>query len=244
MKNLFSLSCLLGLLLCGCEQKKNDHVLRFATSGDYPPFEFFEKEELKGFDVDVARLVAKELGKEVEFENMQYSSVLKSLQTGDVDAAISTITVTPERVAQFEFSDEYYHEKLEVVSKSTAPITKKEDLAGKKVAVQLGSTMEIWSKKNLPSTEVVRINNNNQGIESLKAGHVDAVILDGVQAHIFTQKNPGLITNVIGESQDGYAIALKKGSTLTADINKALTAIKDRGDIDALKKKWLTIEGK
>src|SRR5437870_2872374 len=93
------------LFLTGCHEEKAADRIIFVTSAEYPPFEYQKNGELVGFDIDLARLIAKELHKEAVFENMQFSTILVALQNGAADAAISTITITDERKKHFDFSD-------------------------------------------------------------------------------------------------------------------------------------------
>lgn len=230
---------ILLLAACNNHQAKKPNNIYFATSAEYPPFEYIENGKIKGFDIDLANLIAEQMGKKAIFENMQFSSILPILTADRVDAAISTITVTADRKKNFVFSDPYYFETMAVVFKKTAVITDKKQLSTKKVAVQLGTTMEIWLKKHSPNTKIVTMNNNNQAIASLKAGHVDAVLIDGAQGAIFSTKTPGLAYKIIATTEDGYAIAFNKNSQLKDEINTALKILKEKGAIAALKKKWL-----
>jgi polar amino acid transport system substrate-binding protein len=231
----------LSLALAGCNNSspESSHAFHFAIAAEYPPFEYQELNTLKGFDVDLARLVAHELGKEAVFDNMQFSSILPALTTKQVDAAISTITITAERKQQVDLTDSYFHEGIAVVYKQSAPIQTSAQLAGKTVAAQLGSTMEIWLKKNAPNTKVVSMDNNNQSIAALQAGHVDAVLMDGAQGLVFSRQNGQLAFAIIAQSEDGYGIALPKDSQWTIKINAALKTLKEKGEIDKLQKKWL-----
>jgi polar amino acid transport system substrate-binding protein len=213
--------------------------IHFAVAAEYPPFEYNEHGEIKGFDIDLARLVAKQLGKEALFDSMQFSSILPALGANQVDAAISTFTITEQRKKNFDFSEPYYFESLAVVFDEKKPTNKVQQLTGKKIAVQLGSTMEIWLKKKVPGATALVMDNNNQAIAALKAGHVDLVLMDGAQGQVFSQKNPGLSFAIISQSQDGYGIALKKHSPLTYEINQALNALENNGELTKLKKKWL-----
>ncbi|KTD22111.1 amino acid ABC transporter substrate-binding protein [Legionella lansingensis] len=233
---LFSLAAI-GLSGCN-ESKKDDNVIHFAIAAEYPPFEYQEQGKLKGFDIDLANLLAQHLGKQAVFDNMQFSTILPALTSNQVDAAISTITITEERKKNFDFSEPYYFEKMAAVSRKDNPVAIPQQLEGKKTACQLGSTMEIWLKKNFPSENTIAMDNNNQAIEALKAGHVDAVLMDGAQAVIFSQKNPGLSYAFIAHSDDGYGIAFKKHSLLTGQINRALNTLKANGEIEKLKNKW------
>lgn len=234
--------CGVFLLLCGlygCSSPEAEKTIKFATNADYPPFEYKVNGDLQGFDIDLAKLIAKELGKEAVFSDMQFSTILPALQNGQVDAAISTITVTNERKQQFTFSKSYYFDGIAAVFKSIHPIQTKADLKGKKIACQLGSTMEIWLKKNNFATHLQAMDNNIQTVEALKADHVDVILMDAAQAHIFSQKNPQLSYQFIEQSADGYAVALPKNSDLEAAINQAIMSLQQKGEITKLEQKWL-----
>lgn len=240
MKNsTLSLLFSLLLLLTGCHEEGVGDEIKFATSADYPPFEYHEQGEIKGFDIDLAHMIAHELGKKAVIEDMQFSSILPALLDKRVNAAISTLTITEERQKSFDFSDPYHFASMAVVFKATSPITDKSQLAGKKIGCQLGTTMEIWLKKYVPDAEIVSLNNNNLAIESLKAGHVDAVLMDGIQASAFSKNNAGLSSTIIAQSDDGYGIAFIKSSPLKDKVNHALASLKAKGEIKKLEEKWL-----
>lgn len=234
---------LMVLIIClsGCGSKKSEHTLVFGVSADYPPFEYSENGKITGFDIELAQLLAKELGKEAIIENRPFSSLFAALQSDSIDAAISTIAITEERQKNFEFSDVYYTESLVMVYPTDRPITNKSELANKKIACQLGTTMEMWLKKQLPPVEVVAMDNTNQAIEALKSNHVDGVLIDGVQGLVFSQKNPGLSFDMIAQSDSGYGIAFKKDSLLKAKVNAALQSLIAKGELARLKKKWLEV---
>ncbi len=231
---------LLGLLAVGCKDDKvASDVIRFSTCADYPPFEYYEHGKLVGFDIDVAHLIAKELGKEAVFEDQEFSGVLATLATGQVDAAIATIEATDERKKNFDFSSEYYSPGLVAVFKKTQPIVDQSDLPGKKIACQLGSTMEIWLKQHLPEVQVSIMDSSLQAIEALKAGHVDVVLIDAVQGDVFVRKNSKLSYAMIAKADSGCAIALQKNSPLKAPIDAALAKLEATGAMQKLKEKWL-----
>lgn len=195
--------------------------------------------QLYGFDIDLAILLSKKLGKKAVFENMQFSSVLPALASGQADAAISTITITPERQNNIDFTKPYHFAAMGLVFKQDKPIHDESQLISKKVACQLGSTMESWLKKYIPHEQIMVMDTNNQAIEALKAGHVDAVLLDDSQSTVFSNKNLEFAAITFVTSEDGYAIALKKGSPLQNEMNNALLELQSSGEIDKLKVKWL-----
>ncbi|WP_407927352.1 ABC transporter substrate-binding protein [Legionella quinlivanii] len=226
------------LLLSGCQPHDNSSI-HFATSADYPPFEFAEQSELKGFDIDLAHLIAAELGKKAVIDNMQFSSVLPALTSGQDEAAISTLTITKVRQRNFDFSAPYYFQEMAAVYKTNAPVISEEQLVNKKIAVQLGSVMDLWVHTQFTSQQITAFDNNNQAIEALKGNHMDVVVMDAAQALVFSKKNPGLAYHTLGQSKQGYGVALPKGSPLTAEINKALNILESKGEIARLKAKWL-----
>lgn len=170
---------------------------------------------------------------------MQFSTVLPALTSGQDDIAIATISITDARKINFDFSDPYYFEGMAAVYRANQPVTTPSQLKDKRVAVQLGSVMEIWMHEKYPKLKIIALDNNNQAIEALLAGHVDVVLLDGTQGKIFTQNHVGLSYSVIAKADHGYALAVKKGSPLTAQINKALQKLKAKGEIKKLEKTWL-----
>lgn len=236
-----SLSC---FLLVGCSEEQETDVIKFGTSADYPPFEFLQNGQMVGFEIDLGDLVAKELGKKALFLNIQFSNILPALNSGKVHVGLSTFSITPERQEQFDFTDSYYKDSLAMVYLNKAPIKTLEEMRNKTIACQLGTTMELWLKKYAVNSVIQSMDLNNQAIEALKAGHVSGVLIDAVQAAAFVKENNQLGYTVVSESDAGYAMVLKKNSALTAEINKVLKILEERGELTKLKNKWLAQEYK
>lgn len=228
------------LLVSGCKSDAIDaDVLWFSTTADYPPFEYDDHGELKGFDIELASLVAAELGKEARFKDLPFSSLLVAVQNEMVDAAIATITVTPERTQKFDFTKPYYFESLAMVTYQGQSLSKEGSLKDKKIACQMGTTMEYWLQAHAKEAQVTTTDTNPQAIEALKAGHVDGVLIDEVQARAFVKRNPKLSYQVFAQADTGYAIVVKKNSLLVEKMNTALESLERKGEIDKLKKKYL-----
>ncbi|RUR13113.1 ABC transporter substrate-binding protein [Legionella sp. km772] len=236
---IFLFSLFFSLLLVSCSEEKEDDELRFSTCADYPPFEYSSKGNIQGFDIDLARLIAKELGKNAVFDNRSFSAVLPALNSGQDDLAISTITVTEERKKNFDFSITYYFETMAAVFPKNQIINDKKDIKNKKIAVQLGSVLDLWAHQHYPHNEIVAFDTNNQAIEALSAGYVDLVLMDGVQGKAFSAKNNNLASSILGKSNEGYALALKKGSPLTKKINQILQQLKAKGELQKLENQWI-----
>lgn len=227
------------LFLVSCtEQKKLDTIV-FATSADYPPFEYKEDGELTGLDIDLAHALSHEIGKKIEIKDMQFNSLFEAMNNGVADAVIATVTATEERAKLFDFSNVYYKESLAIITKISNNFDE-EKLAGKKVAYQLGAlNIDKWIKQNIKEVELISINNANQAIEALKAGHVDAVVVDGAQAKSFISNNSDLEYKIKPSENPGYVIAIKKGSALKDEINKALANLQSSGQLEELIRKWV-----
>ena len=229
------------LFLFGAFQGQSDNrsLLRFATCADYPPFEYMRGGELVGFDIELAREIAKDLGSEAEFLDVPFSSVLVAVDSGLADMAIATITKTTMREQSFDFSEPYYTECLAMVYYADAPIESAAQLEGKKIACQLGTTMELWLKEHVPSAAIVATDSNPQAIEMLKAQHVDGVYIDCTQAVEFCAVNPELQYKPIAHADTGYAVAFKKESALKDRVNASLKRLEAAGVIARLRKTYV-----
>ena len=225
------------LALAGCGSE-NSNQLRVAMSADYPPFEYIEDGKIVGFDVDVSRSVGEKLGKEVSIHDMAFAAVLPALSSGRADMAASTLAVTEERKKNYSFTRTYFNEELHVLHlKSEAP-TIGGKFFGKKIACQIGTTMEMWLKKNAPNCKIQTVDSNVQAVEALLSGHVDAVVVDSAQAKSFCSTNGRLASTFLSMSDGGYAIALKKNSPLLKSIDGAIGELEKDGTMAKLKKKW------
>jgi polar amino acid transport system substrate-binding protein len=226
-------------LVCGCEDDKTDEAITFGTSADYPPFEYYVDGDVAGFEIDLAKAVAEKLGKKAKFKDMAFSSLLTELQTGSIDAAVSTLNATEERRKSYDFTDSYYSTGVALVYRKESPPSDMSVLKDVKVACQLGSVPEKWLKANRPEANLVSIDNVTQAVEFIKAEHVEGALLDSIIAIEFCKTNPTLEYKVLDEnSDDGFAMAVKKGSNLRDSINTAVGELDASGELQALKKKW------
>jgi polar amino acid transport system substrate-binding protein len=167
--------------------------------------------------------------------------VLPALNANQDDIAIATITVTEERKKNFDFSITYYFETMAAVYPKKAQINKADDINDQIIAVQLGSVIDLWAHQHYPKNKIITFDNNNQAIEALSAGHVNLVLMDGVQGREFSKTNPDLGYTIIGKANEGYALALKKGSPLTPQINQVLQKLKTKGELQKLEKQWINL---
>jgi polar amino acid transport system substrate-binding protein len=229
------------------KEVSSEKQIVFGTEALYPPFEFSQKGRLVGFDIDLAYLIARELGRKVVFFDMQFSSILPAVNSGKIDIALASITITEERKQNFDFSVPYYIDGLSVIYNSDSANSINNfkyirTLEDKKIACQLGSIMEMWVKNNVPTAKLILVDNNNQAIEMLKSGQVDAVIINDSQASVYVKENVGLSAQHLEKTDDGkVAAVLKKNSPLTEQVNRAINSLKASGKIAELEKKWISI---
>jgi polar amino acid transport system substrate-binding protein len=238
-------------LISGCSRSSSDtreaeNRLVMGLSADYPPFEFKKNGEVVGLDVDVAQAIAKSLGVSLSIQDMDFSALIPSLQSGRIDFAMAGMTVTEERKKNLEFSDTYFTASFSALVDQGSAISKEEEFEGKKVGVQLGSTMEKFAKERArlyPSMRIVSLGKNPMIIQELKSGRIDAMISEEVQAAAFVQANPSLKYFNLKSTGDGYAIAFQKNSLKSSQLrdrfNEALKKLQNSGEIQQIKQKWL-----
>lgn len=170
------------LLLAGCG-KSND-ILVVGTNAAFPPFEYVggqSGDEIKGFDIELAKRIAKDAGKTLKVENMKFDSLIVALNSGKIDFIASGMTITPERQASVNFSEPYYEAtQVLLVNKDNDTIHTLDDIKDKHFAVQLGSTADMMSKKY--TQNVTAFNTGFEAIMELKNGKVDLVLFDSEPA--------------------------------------------------------------
>lgn len=246
MKKLIAAGLMCLSLLPACEDKEKSSSakpLTVATSADYPPFEFFKDGEITGFDIDLIKKIAHKLNRSVEIKDMSFDGIVGALQTNRVDAAISSLTPTPERLKVVDFSEIYHNANRVLVCRVELDINSANDLDGKTIGVQLGSTHETYAQTELrevqPSIEIRSLNKIPDLVQDMKAGRISCLALGKTEAEEIAKAHAGLKVLPLSGADAGIAIALPLGSPLTAEINKILKELEADGTISALKKKWL-----
>jgi ABC-type amino acid transport substrate-binding protein len=237
--------CLLLLSSVACQEKKNDDVLKIAISPDYPPFEYKRDGKIVGFDVDMALIIAKELGKKLEITELEFSSLIPALQSGKVDFVASGLTVTKERKANIDFSDVYYQASIVGIAFPTKNIHNMDDLKGKRIGAQLGSVMEIFAKdtkEKFTDITIASLTNNLHLLQELKLGRIDILLIEEGQVQGFLKNNPDLISVTFPKTGSGYAIGFRKNSTLKEQFNKVLAKLKADGTLAKQEKLWIEKE--
>lgn len=257
MKNLKMVTTVLlvslSLILSACGTSKTDgdgekKTLRVVTDAAYAPFEYQDKGEVVGFDIDFVKAVAKEAGYPVKVEHVGWDPVFIEIEGKTADIAVSSITITPKRLETYDFTVPYFLSKNEILVPKGSPIKSAKDLEGKKIAVQNGTTGQEAVEKLFGENndKLKKFENNNLAILELKKGGVDAVVADNTVIETYVKNNPN--DNFVFIEDDGtfekefYGLLLPKGSKLKADLDKAVNKLLENGTYEKLYEKWFKIK--
>lgn len=230
--------------LTGCSgsgsSNSDKKVLKMGTNAAFPPFEYYEENKIVGFDVELSQMIADKLGMELVVEDMEFNTLLGAVSNGMVDIVAAGMTVTEERTKQVDFTEGYFNSKQMIVTQSSnTDITNADDLVGKKIGVQLGTTSATFAEAYIEGAEIIQFDKAALAIADLKNGTVDAVIVDAQPAKELTKGQADLQILESPFVEEEYAIAIKKGnSDLVDQINKAIQELKDSGDYDKLYSKY------
>lgn len=237
-----SIILIASLVLVGCGGAKST-AYRIATNAEFAPFEYVDEntKEVVGFDMDLIKAVAANQNLEIEIVNTGWDSLLAGMAQCQYDAAISAITILESRQKDMLFSDPYINAgQIVVVRTDNTTIKSKDDLAGKVVGAQLGTTGAEEIGK-IPNTTLKTYDSYEFAFLDLSNGQIDAVVVDFPVAYGYVARNSDTIMTV-GEpfTSEFYGIAVCKQNTeLLAKINAGLKALEADGTIKALNDKWL-----
>lgn len=226
------------------EQKEESDKLIMATNAEFPPYEYRESQTIVGIDVDIAQAIAESMGKELQIEDMSFDSIIPALASGKADVGIAGMTVTEERLVNVDFSNSYVTASQAIIVRiDEEGIVGPDDLAGKTIGVQLGTTGDIYAG-DIEGATVERYNKGMEAVQSLVQSKVDAVIIDDQVAKSFAEDKKDEI-KVLDEpfTLEEYAIAVNKGNTeLLEQINAALKDLKESGKLQEIIDKYIAAE--
>jgi ABC-type amino acid transport substrate-binding protein len=202
------------------EKLKEKGKIVIGTSADYPPYEFHKsidgKDTIVGFDIDIAKEIAKDLGVELEIKDMKFDGLLAALETENIDFVAAGMTPTEERKKNVDFSKIYYTAVQCVVVRAEDETTIKslEDLKSKKVGVQKGAVQEQLANEQLSTSEIKPLGKVSDLMLALSTKKVDAVIVELPVAKAYVQQNSALALSKVQlkTKEEGSALAVKKGN--------------------------------
>lgn len=247
-KRLFGVMMILAVAfmsMVGCNKSGTEQnqvsVLTIGTNATYVPFEFKnDQDKYDGFDMELAGVIAQRMGKQLEVRNISFDGLIPAVITGEIDAIFSGMVITPERLEKVDYIP-YFKGGLGIlIPESTNDIHGKADLAGKRIAVQMGTTGAVEAH-TVPNAQIRELDHNSEALLELKKGSVDAVVcsMPVAQYYIATDKNSHAKLVAEPMQQQTLGIATKKGNeALKQEIEKALAEIKADGTYNQIYQKW------
>lgn len=221
----------------------DEGTLTVCTHLPYEPFQYTEGGEVVGFDVALMDLVAEELGVEQKIFDTPFEGIQsgQALNTGKCDVAAAGMTITEERARVIDFSDPYFNATQALLVEKGSGIASLEDLSGKSLAVQEGTTGAIYAQENAPDDVEMRSFEDLALLQTaVKTGQVDAGINDNGVLYDYVQDNPDLEVSTEFDTGEEYGFAVKKDGNdeLLTVINDVLAAAKDDGTYDEIYEEW------
>lgn len=230
MKKVIILIMLL-ITLGGC--KKNTNELIMVTEAGFAPYEYYDGGEIVGVDVDIAKEIAKYLGKTLVVKDIAFDSIINEVKTGKADFGAAGISYSENRAKNVDFSINYSVSKQVVIVSNNSNINNVNNISNKKIAVQLGSIADTYVTENFKNASIVRQKKYLAAIEDLKAGKVDCVVMDELPAKEIVASNSGIKILDGSLTNDSYGMVVKKGNKELLDaINTVLEKLKNEGKID------------
>lgn len=230
MKKVIILIMLL-ITLGGC--KKNTNELIMVTEAGFAPYEYYDGGEIVGVDVDIAKEIAKYLGKTLVVKDIAFDSIINEVKAGKADFGAAGISYSKNRAKNVDFSINYSVSKQVVIVSNNSNINNVNNISNKKIAVQLGSIADTFVTENFKNASIVRQKKYLAAIEDLKAGKVDCVVMDELPAKEIVASNSGIKILDGSLTNDSYGMVVKKGNKELLDaINTVLEKLKNEGKID------------
>lgn len=212
-------------------------VIKVVTSANFPPYEFHQNGQIVGVDIDIIREVLRRNGMEMVVEDMKFDSIIVAIQTGKGDIAASGLTVTEDRQREVDFSVTYVQAKQVIIVREDSDIAAPQDLQGRKIGVQSGTTGDTFVTENIGNPQ--RFDDASTAVAALKSGKLDAVVLDYEPARVHVARNAGLKLLDEPLTSEEYAFAVAKGNReLLEMINKTLQEMIADGTIENIRAKY------
>ena len=225
------------------QEIKDKGKLVMGTSADYPPYEWHlikdGKDEIIGFDIDIAQAIADELGVELEVKDMAFDGLIPALSTGKIDMIVAGMNATEERKQSVDFTDVYYTQTdIVVIRKEDADkFTSEDSLKTAALATQKATVQETYLLETFPDAEIQSVPKWNTAIMSLTTGKVDAVMMvDTVAKQFIAQNDDLMVANFdINSTPNAAAIAVaKNGGEFLETVNNIVNEMKESGKIEEL----------
>jgi polar amino acid transport system substrate-binding protein len=218
--------------------------LTMSTNAAFPPYEMTTDDgKLEGIDIEIAGAIAEKLGLELQVDDMDFDAALLAAQQGKSDIVMAGVSVTEERQKVMEFSKSYATGVQVVIVKEDSDIASVDDLEGKMIGTQRGTTGSIYCSDDYGDDHVTMYDNGLTAVQALNNGQVDCVVIDSEPAKKFVKANQGLKILETEYVSEDYAIGMAKGNTALLDaVNKAVEELQADGTIDKIVAKYISAE--
>lgn len=244
-----AMTVVLSMTACGSKDSGADskgdskkETLVMATNAEFPPYEYYEGKEIVGIDAEFAAAIAEKLGMELKIEDMAFDSIIAAVQSGKADFGAAGLTVTDERTEQVDFSDSYYTGRQVIIVAEDSAIAGPDDLEGKKIGVQLGTTGDLYTTDDFGDDSIERYNKGFEAVQAVLQGKIDAVVIDDQPAQTFVAENTGLKILDTAYAEEDYALCFKKGNDMVSKVNDAIAELKEDGTFEEIVAKYITTE--
>lgn len=218
-------------------------ILTMATNAQFPPYEFYEGDKVVGIDAEIAAAIAEKLGTTLEIVDMDFATIITAVQSGKADFGMAGMTVNEERLQNVNFTDSYATGVQVVIVKEDSEIASVDDLEGKLIGVQEGTTGHIYCSDDYGEENVNALADGATAVNALQQGKVDCVVIDRQPALSYVKANEGLKILDTEYVAEDYAIAVAKDNTELKDsINAALNELIEDGTVQSILDKYIKAE--
>lgn len=219
-------------------------VLTMSTNAAFPPYEMTnDAGEFEGIDVELAQAIAAKLGLELQIDDMDFDAALLAAQNGKSDMVMAGVSITPERQSVMDFSDTYTTSVQVIIVPEGSDIASADDLQGKKIGTQRGTTGYLFCVDDFGDENVVAYDNGNTAVQALLNGQIDCVVIDSAVASAYVEANQGLEILDTEYAVEDYAIGFAKGnSAMVSAVNQALAELTADGTVQSIIDKYITAE--
>ena len=218
-------------------------TLIMSTNAEFAPYEYHDGNDIVGIDVDIANAICEDMGASLEITDVAFDSIIPEVQSGKADFAAAGMTVTEDRQTQVDFSDTYATGVQSVIVTEDSDIASLDDLKGKQIGVQQGTTGDLYSTDDFGEESVQRFSKGADAVQALSSVMFVAFMFENKAGVLFVDVYDGLMLLVRPYAEEEYAIAVKKGNTELLDaINASIANLKESGKLDEIVAKYITAE--
>lgn len=225
-----------------------DNTLVMATNAFFEPYEYYEGDDIVGIDAEVGKAIADKLGMDFEISDVDFDAIIPNVQSGKASMGMAGMTVTEDRQKNVNFTRSYATAVQVVIVPEGSDIAAIDDMAGKKIGVQQGTTGDIYcsapvEEDGFGEENVTRYNKGTDAVMALLSGKVDCVVIDNEPAKAFVAANEGLKILDTAYAEEEYAICIAKDNEeLLEKVDTALGELIDDGTVQKIVDKYITAE--